>query len=135
MHKNLRKRYLTVGDIADLCTWSPQYVLRDLKRGALRDIAVPCVHGLKRYKHHRVLDTQEVREFCQLVRETPLGPNGQRRHEILMKRETEERIKQLPVRPGTIEIDRPLPRSTRTPTTRRFTPSPIFLGDEGDDLA
>jgi hypothetical protein len=70
-----------------------------------------------------------------MVRETPLENNGQRRYEILMKREAEERIKQLPMRPGKIEVDRPLPRYTRTPTTRRFTPSPIFLGDEGDDVA
>ena len=94
-------------------------MLRDLKHGALKDIAVPCAHGLMRHKHRRVLNTPEVRRFCQMVRDAPLGPNGQRRYDILLKRETEERIKQLPVRPGKVELDRPLPRYTRTPTRRQ----------------
>ena len=121
MRKPLSRGYvgvLDVGDLAELSTWSRQWVLRDLKRGALAQIAVPCVCQLTRGKHHRVFDTPEVREFCEMVREAPIDSRGQRRFDRLAEIDTKRRRESL----GSSErvclaIERRPAR--RTPTRRR----------------
>jgi hypothetical protein len=120
MRKIRQKSYLTTGDIAELTTWSRQYVLRDLKHGSLKRLATLCPGSGRQRKHYRVIDTQELRDFCAMVRDTPIDSRGHRRYEILMERETTEHLNAMPVRPGEVIVERPLPKFTRTPTKRPY---------------